>query len=102
MRILSELKLFFPDATHRQRIEGLEMDVFIPSLRLGVEFDGYYWHKGKKGKEDAKLTSLKRLGFKVIRLREKGLSLGRNDIRTKTPRDPCKSDIDNLLIKIVS
>jgi hypothetical protein len=52
--ILSSIKPFFPDAkrhkTNKVRIEGkphikgFEIDILIPSLNKGIEFDGTYYH----------------------------------------------------------
>lgn len=29
----------------REKINGIELDIYIPKLLLGIEYDGYYWHK---------------------------------------------------------
>lgn len=29
----------------REKIDGVELDVYIPEFSLGIEYDGYYWHK---------------------------------------------------------
>lgn len=47
-----ELELFdfvishYPDAISgdRSAINPLELDIYIPSLRIGIEYDGDYWH----------------------------------------------------------
>jgi hypothetical protein len=36
-----------PDAIRHHKIGTMELDVFIPSLRVGVEFNGLYWHSEK-------------------------------------------------------
>ena len=39
------------------RKAGLELDIFYPSLKLGIEYDGYYWHKDKIEKDKLKKQS---------------------------------------------
>ena len=36
---------------NRHRIRGMEVDVYVPELRFGVEFDGAYWHRTKYRRE---------------------------------------------------
>jgi len=46
------IKLYFPDviARDRERINPLELDIFIPSLNIGIEYNGLYWHSEECGK----------------------------------------------------
>ncbi len=41
------VKKAFPDAENRNNVvlEGRELDIYIPSQRIGIEFDGSTWHK---------------------------------------------------------
>ena len=52
------------------RDEKLEIDVYIPSSNIGIEYDGAYWHKNKRLKDDVKTEKLKSLGITVIRVIE--------------------------------
>lgn len=47
-----------------------EIDVYIPSINVGIEFDGYYFHKNKFVEDDQKTRILKENGIKLIRVRE--------------------------------
>lgn len=41
------IKMYFPDAEENVRLpqlNGLEIDIYIPSLRIGIEYDGSRWH----------------------------------------------------------
>lgn len=49
------------------------IDIFIPLLNLCVEFDGSYWHKGKRELDKIKSEMLLQEGFKLIRVREEPL-----------------------------
>jgi len=40
------VKQVFPDAINRYQ-ENLELDVFIPSQRIAIEYDGFYYHQSK-------------------------------------------------------
>lgn len=35
---------------NRYCIDNVEIDIYIPSLRMGIEYDGKYFHKGKEAK----------------------------------------------------
>lgn len=51
---------------------GIELDIYIPSLKYAVEYDGYHWHRNQKiEKKKNKLCAEK--GIKLIRVREEGL-----------------------------
>ena len=70
------LRKVFNDAILRDKSIGRELDIFIPSLNIGIEYDGLVWHKNKKSIENDKSKEqicLER-GIKLIRVREKGLS----------------------------
>jgi len=42
------------------KTRSLELDIFIPELKIGIEIDGLYWHSTKKKKEPIK-TNLRKL-----------------------------------------
>ena len=39
------------DVVHSYRKQGYELDVFIPSKNIAIEYDGYFWHKNKTEKD---------------------------------------------------
>lgn len=51
---------------------GIEIDVYIPSLKIGIEYDGRYYHNTGKSavKEAKKNESLKKDGIRLIRIKE--------------------------------
>jgi hypothetical protein len=84
LRIFCELKTIFPTTQHRVIIDGHEVDILIPELQIGIEYDGVYWHRNKKAQDIAKNKGLKDKVL-LIRVREKGLPLlSQNDIELKT------------------
>lgn len=69
------VKKVFSDAKNRYCFEkNIEVDIFIPSLSIGVEYDGGYYHSSNKKKAiDAKKNVLlKASGITLIRIVEDG------------------------------
>lgn len=69
------IKQYFPDVVsgNRERI-GLELDIYIPSMNIAVEYDGYNWHKDNLN-ERRKNQLCKENDLFLIRVRENGLEL---------------------------
>ena len=71
--------------------DGLEIDIYIPELKLGFEFNGLYWHsnKYKNNKYHLNKTNhFKRLGIRIIHIWEDDWSI---------KKDILKSQIKNWL-----
>ena len=65
------LKKVFPDATNRFVFEKkYEIDIYIPSIKLGVEYNGYFSHKGKELKDKTKKEILRKNGISLITIKE--------------------------------
>lgn len=65
---------------------GKEIDIYIPSIKLGIEYDGVRWHKNSEG-DIEKNKILFRNGINVVRIREPGCpSLGDSSICIITPK----------------
>lgn len=48
------IKKMYPDAISRYKdifINGMELDIYIPSRKIGIEYDGYNWHKSEEQHE---------------------------------------------------
>ena len=54
-----------------KKLKNYEIDIFIPSLNLGVEYDGSQWHKNVNN-DKAKDELCESLNIKLIRIRENG------------------------------
>lgn len=101
-RIYCEIKKLFPETEYRHKIEGSEIDIFIPSISVGIEYDGEFYHRKKVDKDIAKNTLMKRLGLILIRVREHPLEKI-SDLDVITPvRVVSKNDVDELLKAISS
>lgn len=69
------IKQIFPDAIncYKDIEHGItELDIFIPSLRVGIEHDGLYWHSGcdAKNKEENKREACEKCGISLYRIKE--------------------------------
>lgn len=76
--ILFYLRKVFPETESRYRYShngnAYELDIFIPELNIGIEYDGYYYHRQKqKTKKDLEKNLFFKNKLQLIRIREKGL-----------------------------
>ena len=69
---------YFSDAVNgdRNQLDGTELDIYIPSLRTAIEYDGQKWHKDKKDLDDAKNKLCAEKNIFLIRVKENGESQG--------------------------
>ncbi len=69
------VRKMYPDAISRYKPDyfgKFELDIFIPSLNTGIEYDGVAWHKNEKfEREHRKYLLCKEHGITLIRLKEK-------------------------------
>lgn len=73
---------------NRYLIDNFEIDVYVPSLNLGIEYDGIYFHNSKQ--------SIEREQRKNEFCKDKGIRL----IRVKETRTSKKNEMDVLYRKI--
>ena len=74
LRIYTELEALFDKVENRSKIDGIEVDIFLPKHQLGVEYDGIYWHQSREKNDEEKNQKLNNLGISLIRVREKPLN----------------------------
>ena len=55
---------------HSHKENGYELDIYIPSKKVAIEYDGYYWHKNKTGKDLEKNKKCEKDGIRLYRIRE--------------------------------
>ena len=66
------IKKLYPDAINRYTEifdNRMELDIFIPSRRLAIEYDGVYWHKNKE-REKIKFQYCQNNNIRLIRIKE--------------------------------
>ena len=69
------IKKLYPDAINSDRNAiGMELDIYIPSLNIAMEYDGCNWHKNNKFEHKKNKACLNN-NILLIRIREEGLEL---------------------------
>ena len=81
------------------------LDIYIPTLNLGIEFDGTYFHKDKVAKDKLKTLQFKKEGFDIFRVRQQSKKdklkkLTKNDVISKYPYNG-KEVVNNVLKQII-
>ena len=107
LTITFELIQFFKDINpkgFKTRVKSKlwTIDIYIPQLKLGVEFDGSYWHKDKRALDKLKTEKLEEEGFEIFRVREEPLKkIFDDDIMSKKPFN-AKQVTNDILTQIMS
>ncbi len=68
-------KKCFPDAINRYKEpfeKGMELDIYIPTYRMGIEYDGLAFHndEDQHDREHRKYKACKQLGIRLVRIKE--------------------------------
>jgi predicted nucleic acid-binding Zn-ribbon protein len=63
----------YPDAVNTDTHLGFELDIYVPSIKVAVEYDGVAYHGHRVQKEIQKNSSCREAGIRLIRVRENGL-----------------------------
>ncbi len=85
---------------HSYKGKGYELDIYIPSKRIAIEYDGYYWHKSKTKKDLEKNQKCKKDGIKLYRIREGLPPLKEGSIDYIVQKD--QKNLSKVLEKILS
>ena len=72
---------------NRSKVEGYEVDVFVPDLKFGIEYSGYTYHADKVEQDKIKIEALKDAGYNVITILEKKSTDGDLDCDFSFVRD---------------
>ncbi len=69
------VKKCFPDAINRFKEpfeKGMELDIYIPAYKLGIEYDGIAFHNDEEqhNREYRKYRACKQLGIRLVRIKE--------------------------------
>ena len=88
------------DVIHSHKGLGYELDIYIPSRKTAVEYDGYLWHKSKTKKDLEKNFKCKRDGIKLYRIREGLPSLNDSSIDYIVQKG--QRDLSQVLQKVLS
>ena len=100
LRLFCELQHYFCDALWGELVAGIECDIFIPSLKLAIQFDGYQWHKNGIERDALVVKTLGLEGVTTIRIRQTPLplvsSLDISVAKKLTPEEVCSIVIPAL------
>lgn len=101
LRIFTELAALFDNVKHRQKLDGLEVDIFLPDYAVAIEYDGKYWHREKAEQDKAKTKYLSDQSIKLLRIREAPLAkLQSHDIIIPQGSFISKAIMDKLVTAI--
>ncbi len=68
--IMYYLEKYGLDAVHLYRKNGYELDIYIPSKKIAIEYDGGFWHENKTKKDLDKNQKCVKDGIELYRIRE--------------------------------
>lgn len=74
------LKKYGVEVIHSYNENGYELDIYIPSKNVAIEYDGFFWHKNKEKKDLEKNQKCIQDGIKLYRIREGLLPLDDSSI----------------------
>lgn len=94
------LKKYGIEVIHSYKEHGYELDVFIPSKKTAIEFDGYFWHKNKLQKDLEKNQKCVNDDIKLYRIREGLPSLNDTSIDYVIQKDQ-KQDLSKAIKSII-
>ncbi len=57
-------------AENRTKLFGYEVDIYLPSLSTGIEYNSWYYHHARKTFDEKKQAELKKQGIRLIRIEE--------------------------------
>ncbi len=83
---------------HSYKEQGYELDIYIPSQKTAIEYDGYLWHRNKTKQDLEKNHKCKEDGIKLYRIREGLPSLNDSSIDYVVQRN--QEDLPNILKEI--
>ena len=55
---------------NREKVFGKEIDIYLPNINVGVEYNGKYYHKNRDKKDNEKIQFLKNNGVNVYTIKE--------------------------------
>lgn len=103
------IKKVLPDAinTYEELFDNqMELDIYIPSLRIGIEYDGANWHVGNDSyrKEKEKYSICQKNGIKLIRVGENdngNFFSQTSDLFITAHRHPSPQELDATILEVL-
>ena len=100
LRIFTELQFIFDRVIHRHKVEGHEVDIYLPEINLAIEYDGSYWHRDIEDRDLKKNCFFKSKNIPLMRVRHFPLKkLSEQDLVVKN--EPLtKTDLNFIVASI--
>ncbi len=98
--IIYYLKKYCIDAIHLYNENGYELDIFIPSKKIAIEYDGDLWHKNRIQNDLKKNLKCEKSGIKLYRIREGLPAL--NDSSIDYTVDKNQKNLAEVIQKVLS
>lgn len=98
------LRQMFPSAENRYRIGRSEIDIYIPDMKVGIEYDGSYYHQSKKKQsiDESKNCFCQENGIFLIRLVAEGCKVPVNTMKVLFYQNPLtENGLDTLINALV-
>lgn len=86
----------YSNAENGYILDGNEIDIYLPDYKIGIEYDGSYYHKSREEKEIGKYKRLKEYGVYLIRVRENEIVPANNSYDDYVLSKYIRNDFDNL------
>ena len=102
-KLYEQVLKIWPDAENGYHADWLgkrEIDVFIPSLNVGIEYDGVAWHNDA-AKDDSKSELCKAHGTTLYRIRENGCPELKNSENCIVRQGTRESDLDEAISSVI-
>ena len=88
------------DVIHSYKERGYELDIYIPSKKIAIEYDGGLWHKNRIKNDLEKNLKCEKDGIKLYRLREELSPL--NDSSIDYPIQKGQKNLPEILEEVLS
>lgn len=102
------IKKVVPDAinSYKEIFDNqMELDIFIPSLNIGIEYDGINWHGDQKSikREQEKYSICGKNKIKLIRVKEnpENIPSGTCDMIVAAKRHPTHKELDSTIQSVL-
>ena len=97
--LLYYLKKYGLDVVHSYKQHGYELDIYIPTKKIAIEYDGYFWHKNKVEIDLAKNQKCRQDRIILYRIREGLPSLDDSSIDYIVKKD--QQNLSQIIIAIL-
>lgn len=102
--VLYYVRRVFPDAINGDKHLGMELDIYIPSIKTAIEYDGEVWHESKKKTtiDERKNKLCETTGVKLYRIREPRLKSIDGCITIVREDSTTSKSLDRAIISLMS